>query len=186
MARKVNKYVIPETRGNVTTRKGAIKRIRETYEANKDLIDQRFWDEAAQTGGRPPKDYYKAFEDNVLQNLHHSFGGDQTSDKIWKDGRYVEEKLRINEALVKSLNNSLFTPYKDRARMNLIKGLKKNDPDGYREITRRLGKAPTYEDIQFLSDTGEYSIALPGGIQLFITADSEQGRYGFHVFDPNV
>lgn len=184
--RKVNKYIIPETRGNVRTRQGAIKRIKQVYEANRDIIEARMFEHAAQAGVRPPDDFYAAFEDNVLQNLHVSFGGDQTQDKIWKNGRYVEEKLRINEALEKSLNNAFFTPYKDRARMNLLIGLRKNDPSGYREIVKRLGKTPTYDDVQYLSDTGDYGIALPGGLQLFITADSEQGRYGFHVFDPNI
>lgn len=184
--RKVNRYTIPETRGNVRTRQGAIKRIRQTYEANKDIIDQRIFEEAARLGGRPPADYYEAFKDNVLNNLHHSFGGDQMQDKVWKNGRYVVEKLRVNEAIEKTFNNAIMTPYADRARMNLLKGLKKTDPDGLRQLTKEMGRAIGYEDIDYAADTGEYMIKMPTGAIYYITQETEQGRYGFHIFDPDL
>ena len=179
--KKVNNYTIPETRGNVSTRAGAEKRIRQVYEANKDAIDARIYEEAAARGGRPPKDMFAAFKNNVMGNLSSKYGGDNEYNKLKKNGRLVEEHLRINQALEKTLNNSLFTPYKNRARMNLLNHLRKTDRLNILKIERELGRSLTYNDIEYLADNDTYAIMV-GNLYYAITHENGgSGRYGFQI-----
>ena len=179
MARKVNDYTIPETRGNVSTRAGAIKRIKQVYEANKDMIDDRIR-EWSSGEGRPPRDFYKHFEQNVLENLSSKYGGDNEYNLVRVNGKKVEQHLRINEALEKSLRNAEYTPYADRARMNFLKGLKKSDLGNVRKLERQLGREIRYTDLKYDSGEGTYEIMV-NGLLYQVLRDTDPGRYGFHI-----
>lgn len=179
--KKVNNYIIPETRGNVSTRAGAEKRIRQVYEANRDMIDARIFEEAAARGGRPPKDMFAAFKNNVMGNLSNEYGGDNDYNKIRKGGKMITEHLRINQALEKTLNNALFTPYEDRARVNLLTHLRKTDKLAVLRLERQLGRSLRYDDITYMEDDGSYMIAV-GNIYYAITHENGgQGKYGWQI-----
>lgn len=139
MARIVNKYVIPDGDfGN--TRAGAIKKIQQVFEANREAIVRSLYEHAELARIDRMPDEYSFFEGRVLDNLSEEYGGRDSRKRV-KDKRthrWRENDVDIEEALDKTLNNMILTPPAERGKRNFLQAIKSSNERMYHYIKSRM------------------------------------------------
>lgn len=188
--RQVNLYKIPESsEATPGTKQGALKRIREVYEANKVEINRVLLEmQAAEDPRRRPlyrgTTFYDIFEQNVLDTLSAKYGGNDERDRIKKDKEWVENDVNIEEALDRTLRNRKFTSLQTRFKINFLNAIKKSHPSYWQFLQKHFAYGgATYEGISldaitFDESTGEYIVLLPNGQRVrFVQERNSAGSY---------
>lgn len=170
MARQINKYIIPDL-GAIENRIQAEDALMKIYQANQREIIKSVRQFAADTGGELPDDLYDVFAESVLNNLSVKYGGYDPRTKIKRKGKIIDNDVKFEEALERTLRGHIFTPYEDVAKRNFLTAIKNNYSNYWnflRNNMRRANAGYFYEDL-YLEDVwydesaGYYLVRLANG-----------------------
>ena len=139
MGRIVNKYTVPDGTAQ-PNRQGAIKRIQEVFEANKEAITASVYEVVSATHAELDDSVYDVFERSVLDNLSEDYGGNDARKKVKnRYGTYVKNDVNIEQAIDKTLLNQHFTPLAERYKRNFLTSIRNANQRMYNYIKSQMG-----------------------------------------------
>ena len=195
--KQYKQFIIPEDLSWVKNRAQAEDVLMEIFQANRKTIIGNLIDNTRKLAGKGveielPEDWYDTFAENVLDKMSVKYGGYDPRTRIKKNGKYIDNDVDFEEALMRTLRSPSYTPYTYTAKRNFLKGIKDNYANYWNFLQKNMrakGPGDYYEgidldDVIYDEASGSYLVRLFNGrIIRFVHERGPNGSPEWRAYD---